>query len=128
MSEKSSVKLLAVSAIGAGAGAVCASIIILLMAAVLSAGNIPAMMIAPFSAAAGAIGAFAGGFFAAKLLGERGIVCGLISGIIFFLLLWASGGIFGLGGYSVSVLIKAAVSLAAAMLGGITGVNLSKIK
>ena len=128
MSEKKSIKLFIVSAIGAGIGIVCASLIILLMAAVLSVGNIPVMMIPPLSFAAIIFGAFAGGFASARIFGESGIVCGLVSGTIFFLVLWASGGIFGLGDYTASVVIKAAASLAAAMLGGVIGVNSYKIK
>lgn len=123
MSETNGARLLISSAIGAGIGVLCAAVLIFAMAAVLTVGNIPAALIMPLATAALALGGFAAGIAAAKLSKSRGMVCGIAAGVIFFLLVWASGGIIGEAAFGAVTAIKAGIMILAAALGGIIGVN-----
>lgn len=123
MSEKNGAWLLISSAIGAGIGALCAAVLIFAMAAVLAIGNIPTALIIPLVTAALAFGGFAAGIAAAKLSKSRGMVCGAIAGALFFLLVWASGGIIGEAAFGAITAIKAGIIILAAAFGGIIGVN-----
>lgn len=123
MSEKNGAWLLISSAIGAGIGTLCAAVLIFAMAAVLAIGNIPTALIIPLVTAALAFGGFAAGIAAAKLSKSRGMVCGAIAGALFFLLVWASGGIIGEAAFGAITAIKAGIMILAAALGGIIGVN-----
>lgn len=123
MSEKNGAWLLISSAIGAGIGTLCAAVLIFAMAAVLAIGNIPTALIIPLVTAALAFGGFAAGIAAAKLSKSRGMVCGAIAGALFFLLVWASGGIIGEAAFGAITAIKAGILILAAAFGGIIGVN-----
>lgn len=123
MSEKNGAWLLISSAIGAGIGTLCATVLIFAMAAVLAIGNIPTALIIPLVTAALAFGGFAAGIAAAKLSKSRGLVCGAIAGALFFLLVWASGGIIGEAAFGAITAIKAGIMILAAAFGGIIGVN-----
>lgn len=123
MSEKNGAWLLISSAIGAGIGTLCAAVLIFAMAAVLAIGNIPTALIIPLVTAALAFGGFAAGIAAAKLSKSRGMVCGAIAGALFFLLVWASGGIIGEAAFGAITAIKAGIMILAAAFGGIIGVN-----
>ena len=67
MSKKNVGKILLSSAIGTGIGIISASILIFLMAALLTVGDVPAIIISPITVFFLAIGSFAGGFSSAKL-------------------------------------------------------------
>lgn len=123
MSEKNGAWLLISSAIGAGIGTLCAAVLIFAMAAVLAIGNIPTALIIPLVTAALAFGGFAAGIAAAKLSKSRGMVCGAIAGALFFLLVWASGGIIGEAAFGAITAIKAGIMILAAAFGGIIWVN-----
>lgn len=123
MSEKNGAWLLISSAIGAGIGTLCAAVLIFAMAAILAIGNIPTALIIPLVTAALAFGGFAAGIAAAKLSKSRGMVCGAIAGALFFLLVWASGGIIGEAAFGAITAIKAGIMILAAAFGGIIGVN-----
>lgn len=123
MSEKNGAWLLISSAIGAGIGTLCAAVLIFAMAAILAIGSIPTALIIPLVTAALAFGGFAAGIAAAKLSKSRGMVCGAIAGALFFLLVWASGGIIGEAAFGAITAIKAGIMILAAAFGGIIGVN-----
>ena len=123
MPEANGIRIIAGSAIGAGIGALCAAVLIFAMAAVLAIGNIPTALIIPLVTAALAFGSFAAGIAAAKLSKSRGMVCGAIAGALFFLLVWASGGIIGEAAFGAITAIKAGIMILAAAFGGIIGVN-----
>lgn len=123
MSEKNGAWLLISSAIGAGIGTLCAAVLIFAMAAILAIGSIPTALIIPLVTAALAFGGFAAGIAAAKLSKSRGMVCGAIAGALFFLLVWASGGIIGKAAFGAITAIKAGIMILAAAFGGIIGVN-----
>lgn len=123
MPEANGIRIIAGSAIGAGIGALCTAVLIFAMAAVLAIGSIPTALIIPLVTAALAFGGFAAGIAAAKLSKSRGMVCGAIAGALFFLLVWASGGIIGEAAFGAITAIKAGIMILAATFGGIIGVN-----
>ena len=128
MSGKILKKIALSTGIGTGIGMLFSSLTIVLMALVLSVGDIPAMLIAPATVFAIAFGGFIGGFVSARLCGEKGLVCGMISGVIFVLFLWIFGTIFSSGEPGVGIVIKTLLLILAGSLGGIIGVNYIKRK
>lgn len=122
MSDLNVKKLMISSAIGTGIGAICSSVMLFLMAAILAIGNIPPALILPMAMATLAIGAFASGIIAAKLGKSKGIICGAVSGIIFFVLVWIRSAIVG-STFGIELIIKAVIIILSSALGGIIGIN-----
>ncbi len=116
-------KLTASAAIGTGVGMFSAAMLIFLMAAALTVGDIPATLISPVTVFFLAFGSFCGGFAAAKICGEKGFLCGAVSGILFFVIAWIFGAVFEYSGFGISAIIKLAMMVIASSLGGIIGVN-----
>ena len=123
MSEINFAKLAKSSAIGAGIGMLLSAAVTFIMAAILSLGNIPAMIISPMAVFSLIFGGFCGGVASAKLSSQKGLLCGAVSGIIFFLVTWSLGGLFSIGDFGPAALIKAAHIILAGSFGGIIGVN-----
>ena len=123
MSEINFAKLAKSSAIGAGIGMLLSAAVTFIMAAILSIGNIPAMIIPPMAIFSLIFGGFCGGFSSAKILSQKGLLCGAVSGVIFFLVTWSLGGLFSIGDFGPATLIKAALIITAGAFGGIIGVN-----
>ena len=111
------------TAIGTGIGVISSSFLIFLMAAALTVGNIPAMLISPVTVVFLAFGGFCGGFASAKLCGEKGFFCGAASGILFFIIAWVFGAVFENSGFGTAAVIKLVMIATAGSLGGIIGVN-----
>lgn len=128
MSGKTIKKIAVGSSIGAAIGLFSSAILIFMMAAVLAVGDIPATLISPATVAVLAFGGFCGGFCGAKLSGEKGLLCGAFSGIIFFLIVLICGGIAGNAAFGTGMFIKTAMIIIASSLGGIIGVNYIKRK
>ncbi len=128
MLKKNVEKIVLSSAIGAGTGLVLTSILIFIIAAILTIGDIPAVLISPVTVFFLALGGFGGGFISAKLSGEKGMLCGAFSGIIFFIIVWLFGTFFEKSGFGISAVIKASMIIISASLGGIIGVNNIKRK
>ena len=109
--------------IGVAVGAVGCLVLLLVFAAILAAQDIPQAAVTPMAVAAAAIGAFVGGFVAARIAKTRGILFGALCGLILYLLVMASG--FAVlrdirGTYAV---VKLALMVVSAAVGGILGVN-----
>ena len=121
-------KLTVSTAIGTGVGMVSTSVLIFLMAAALTVGDVPAMLISPVTVFFLAFGSFCGGFAAAKICGEKGFFCGAVSGILFFIIAWIFGAVFEYSGFGLSAIIKLAMMVIASSFGGIIGVNYIKRK
>lgn len=110
---------------GAVAGALTCLAVLLLLAALLAARDVPQTAVTPMAVAAAAIGAFVGGFVAAKIAGEKGWLFGAACGLLLFLLILVAGGLSMLRDIRGSMLLtKLGVMLAAAAVGGMAGVNL----
>ena len=121
-------KFIISNAIGTGVGLLSASVLIFLMAAALTVGDVPAMLISPVTVFFLAFGSFCGGFASAKICGEKGFFCGAISGALFFLIAWICGAVFENSGFGISAVIKSLMMVIASSLGGIIGVNYIKRK
>ena len=128
MSGKIFNKIALSTGIGAGTGIIVSSLFITILAGILAIGNIPAMLIAPVTVFVIVVGGFFGGFVSARICGEKGLICGAFSGIVFFMILWISGGILGAGGFGMGAVIKSLMIIFSASLGGIIGVNYNKRK
>ena len=109
--------------IGTGIGMISSSILIFLMAAALTVGDVPAMLISPITVIFLAFGGFCGGVASAKLCGEKGIFCGILSGTLFFVVAWIFGAVFENSGFGTAAIIKFVMIAVAGALGGIVGVN-----
>ncbi len=123
MTGKQAEKIAISTAIGSGIGIFASSILIFILAAILAIGDIPAILISPVTVAILAFGGFCGGFCSAKFSGEKGLFCGAVSGIMFFAVIWISGGIFGTGAFGIGMVIKAVMMIISSSFGGIIGVN-----
>ena len=85
------VKFLRPVLIGTALGVLGASFILVLFSLLLSLRDVPQMAIGVMAAAAIGAGALLGGYSSAKLSGERGLLVGFFSGLLFFLLLMLAG-------------------------------------
>ena len=121
-------KITVSAAIGAGVGMISTAMLIFLMAAALTVGDVPAMLISPVTVFLLAFGNFCGGFAAAKICGEKGFFCGALSGILFFIIAWIFGAVFEYSGFGISAFIKLIMVVIASSFGGIIGVNYIKRK
>ena len=128
MSKKNLEKFLISIFVGTGIGIVSSVILIFLLAAALSIGNVPAMLFSPLTVIILALGGFTGGFASSRISGEKGIFCGAASGTVYFLLVWISGAFFEYSGFGTAALIKAIMIIISGSLGGIIGVNYIKRK
>lgn len=109
--------------IGVAAGAVGCLVLLLVFAAILAAPGYSSGGCDADGGGAAAIGAFVGGFVAARIAKTRGILFGALCGLILYLLVMASG--FAVlrdirGTYAV---VKLALMVVSAAVGGILGVN-----
>lgn len=128
MSQNFFKKIAVSSSIGAGIGILFSSLLVFIMAFILTVGNVPAMLISPITVLFLAVGGFLGGFFSAKSAGEKGLLCGSISGLIFFFIAWIAGAVFESSGIGMAAVIKAVMVVIASSFGGIIGVNYIKRK
>lgn len=123
MSQKLIKKIAVSAAIGTGIGMFSTSVLIFLMAAAITLADVPAMLISPITVIFLAFGSLCGGFASAKLSGEKGLLCGCLSGILFFVFLWIFGTFFEEPGFGVSAIIKLMMIIISGSFGGILGVN-----
>ena len=126
MSQKFFKKFLISVFLGAGIGMLSSAILIFMFAAALSVGDVPAMLFSPITVIILAFGGFAGGFASSRISGEKGIICGAFSGIIYFSVIWLFGTLFENLGSGTVAFIKATMIIISGALGGIIGVNYIK--
>ena len=108
---------------GTGFGILFSAILISIMAAILSIGNIPSIVLHPMTVFVYIIGSFFGGFCSAKFLNKNGLICGLISGFIYFIILLIFGSIAKSWDFNLMSIIKFILIISAGIFGGIVGVN-----
>ena len=104
-------------------GMISCLLLLLLMAAVLAAGDIPKTAITPLAVSAAVVGAVIGGFLTARLRGENGLLFGAVCGVLLYIVVMIVG--FSImhelrGGYA---LLKLSLMLLAGAVGGVLGVN-----
>lgn len=104
--------------------AVC-FILLAVFALILSKGNFSEPIVTALSFAAQTLGAFFGGFAAAKINKKNGLIMGSANGAIVFAILTLLSLIIG-GMLSVMTVIRLILLVLSSTLGGIMGVNLRK--
>ena len=112
--------------IGAVVGAICCALLLLIMAAVMAAQDIPKSAITPMAVVAAAAGSFIGGIVSARIAKERGLLFGAASGLLLYLLVAIAGFALLKEIRGMFILIKLAVMVGSAAIGGVLGVNMRK--
>ena len=112
--------------IGAVVGALCCTLLLAVMAAIVASQDIPKAAITPMAIVAAAAGAFFGGFAAARIAKEKGLLIGGACGLLLFILVALAGFAFLKEIRGAYILVKLAVMLVLSALGCVIGVNLRK--
>lgn len=98
-------------------------LLLLVFALAMTAASLPLAAADWLSAAAFCIGAFAGGFLASSIIKEKGLLAGLLCGIVLMAITFLIGTIFSKIDSSLFLLVKAAGAILFSMAGGVLGVN-----
>ena len=109
--------------VGTIAGAVTAVAVMLLCALAVSCFSLPTAAMRAMAILTVAAGGFAGGYGAARTFRKKGLLIGVAVGVILALILTIAGVIFTQQAPAMQSLSKFAILIAAAMIGGILGVN-----
>ena len=112
--------------VGTGVGVLVCVVILLIAAAIMTTGVFPTTAVTAVSLVAAAIGAFVGGFVAAKLSCQRGLLYGAGVGLLMFLLIMVVGIAVSQELRGAMMLLKAALTIGIGALGGVVGVNVKK--
>ncbi len=107
-------------------GALICLLLLFVMAAILTANNVPQAAVTPMAIVAAAIGAFLGGLIAARIAREKGLLIGALTGLLLFVIMAIAGFIFVQDVRGSYAILKAAIFLACGAVGGIVGVNLQR--
>ena len=78
--------------IGACVGAISCLLVLLVMAAVMAAQNIPKAAVTPMAIVAAAFGSFIGGIVSAKISGEKGLLYGAGAGLLLYVVVRRAAG------------------------------------
>ncbi len=110
--------------IGVLCGVIVCSILLILLAVVFTKSSSPPHnLIDPIMLVCCGLGAFAGGYFSARLSKEKGALYGAASGFLMFIFIFISGLISVRGSLTELTLIRLAAMLISGTFGGIVGVN-----
>ncbi|MBP3435236.1 MAG: TIGR04086 family membrane protein [Clostridia bacterium] len=113
-------------AFGGGAGILVCLVLLLAAATVMASCQVPQAAVTPVAVAILAVAAFLGGFTAARIARERGLLYGAGCGLLLFLVT----AIAGLGTEQVVqgtlLFLKLAVASGCGAVGGIVGVNMKR--
>ncbi len=112
--------------VGVAVGLIVSVGMLMLMALAVQTLDVPRAAILPLAIAAAAIGAFAAGLTAAAVVGQRGLVHGLVCGLVLWLLILLAGFSRYAGVSAGNAAVKLAVLGLTGALGGVLGVNLRK--
>ncbi len=108
---------------GVGIGLVVCTALLMIAAAIMTGVSLPSAAVTPIAWGIAAVSAFFGGFFAARISRERGLLLGAVCGLVVFLLTAAIGLTVSQEVNGSAMLLKAALMLGAGAVGGIVGVN-----
>lgn len=112
--------------IGACVGAISCLLVLLVMAAVMAAQNIPKAAVTPMAIVSAAFGSFIGGIVSAKISGEKGLLYGAGAGLLLYVVVIIAGFAVLQDVRGTTILVKLAVMVASGAVGGIIGVNLKR--
>ena len=128
-SEKSKIlyysKLVGISVL---VGLLVCTLILMLFSLIISVKDVPEFVIRIMSVVAVSISAFVAGYVSAKLIKSKGMLVGLLNGVILFMLFYLTN-LFLIKTEDFSALpIKVAIVLLSAGLGGVLAVNVKRKK
>ncbi len=112
--------------IGTGIGIVVGVLLLLAAAAVMVSTQVLAAAVTPVALIAIAAAAFAGGFTAARLLRERGLLIGAACGLLIFLIVAIAGFSVDQAVQGTLLFLKLGLTVGGGALGGILGVNVKR--
>ncbi len=112
-----------VFAISLGIAVVTVVAAILLFSLFMTVVDIPKDYAFPLSSVALGIGSFIGSRFAAKKLMEKGYLCGIILGLLLFVIFTIVAIIVGGAQFTALTPLRLIISVLMGMLGGISGIN-----
>lgn len=105
-------------------GAFIASVLLLaLFSFLMTVRDMPNGVITPFACVSISVGAAMGGFIATRLFQSRGLIIGMITGFVFFVILYLVGIIVQQAELNGMLLLKVSLSVVFGAFGGIAGVN-----
>lgn len=107
-------------------GAVCCTVILVLLSLVLASANIPQFAVDPMASFALAAGGLVAGFCCTKIMGENGLAYGALTGAVMTLVVLLAGLALKDNSFGVPALLKIAYVMLSSMLGGVVGVNTKK--
>ena len=102
-------------------GTAAAFVLLLLLAFILTAANLSARAAAPVSAVAAGAGALLAGLTAAKMHGHRGLIMGVLSAALLYIVVLFASLAAGNGDFTASSLTRLLIMLLSGMVGGILG-------
>ena len=111
---------------GTIAGLLCCFAALLLFSAIMAAQDIPQMAVTPMAVVAAAFGAFIGGLISARAAGSRGLLYGAACGAVMYLIVMIAGFAVLKDIRGIYALVKLAVMVGCAGIGGVIGVNMRK--
>lgn len=111
---------------GVCGSAVSCFVLLMIFSVILSASSLPISAARSIAMVALFISSLVGGFIASRILRERGLIIGALSGVAYFLLYMLIGIIFGSAGVQMSIILKLIIATTASAVGGIIGVNFKR--
>ena len=125
--ENSVIKLLRAIAVGAAVGIfICSIILILLSFVFLKSEHLPTNAAYVILQIAGAFSAFAGSYTAVRIYKEKGLIVGILTSLLIFIIIFVMGLLNCTENISVMSVTKLIAILCAGALGGIISVNKKK--
>lgn len=109
--------------IGAGVGVLVCLLLLLLAAAVMASVSVPTGAVTPLALVIMAVSGLVGGFTAARLSRERGLLVGAGCGLLLFLVVAIAGFAVAEETTGSLLFLKLALTVGCGALGGVLGVN-----
>ena len=108
---------------GVSGGAIACFLMLLIFSAILSISSASSSIAKPIATAVLFLSAFICGYISSRILKEKGILIGAVSGAIYFLLYAIIGLIFGSKSLQAAVSLKFIIAVVSSAIGGVIGVN-----
>lgn len=112
--------------IGVLVGVIAGVLLLLAAAAVMASTQLPTGIVSPIALAVIAVAALVGGFTAARLSRERGLLYGAGCGLLIFLVVAIAGFSVVPSSQGAMLLLKLALTVGGGALGGVLGVNVKR--
>ena len=108
---------------GTAIGLLGTAVVLMIFALVLTLQDIPQGIILPLAIGAMGVGTFLGGYVSARIVGQKGLLCGFLTGLLYYLVLTGISLAIMHFSLDASQAVKMGVALAAACVGGVLGIN-----